>query len=73
MRDEPPGGREREARGGISKAGRARLEQYMEEGLGDHILYLRIYQVLSQTFDSAFTLSRKLTNVLNFLMSLLLL
>lgn len=39
------GGKGGRAGGGVSDHGRARLQEYLSEGLGDHILYLRIFQV----------------------------
>lgn len=29
----------------LSSKARARLQQYLEDGLGDHVLYLRLFQV----------------------------
>ena len=33
-------------RSGMSEEARVRLQGYMAEGLGDHILYLRLYEVM---------------------------
>ncbi len=48
MRGEPApgraGAREQQLRQGIPDTGRVQLKELMKEGLGDHVLYLRLFQ-----------------------------